>query len=49
MGVDTSLKDEYFVKMVDRFVLYIKETGNRWIPISYKYKNLVNWSVNMEG
>ena len=41
--VDTSMKDERFATMVDRFVLYIKETGNRWIPTSYHDKQLVHW------
>ena len=43
--VDTSLNDEHFVKMVDRFVLYTEETGNRWIPTKYKDTHLVHWGV----
>ena len=45
--VDTSLNDEHFFKMVDRFVLYTEETGNRWIPTKYEDKLLVHWGVNM--
>lgn len=31
--VNTSKNDEYFAKMVDCFVLYSKETRNRWVPL----------------
>ena len=44
---NTSFNDEHFVKMVDRFVLYTEETGNRWIPTKYEDKLLVHWGVNM--
>ena len=47
--VDTSLNDEKFVKMVDRFVLYIDETGNRWIPTSFHDKQLVHWGINVRN
>ena len=41
--VDTSFKDEQFATMVDRFVRYIEETGNRWIPTAYHDKQLAHW------
>ena len=47
--VNTSLNDEKFIKMVDRFVLYTEETGNRWIPTSYHDKQLVNWGMNVRN
>ena len=31
--VDTSMNDEHFVKMVDCFVRYTEETGNRCSPM----------------
>ena len=47
--VNTSLNDEKFVKMVDRFVLYTEETGSRWIPTKYKDTRLVHWGMNVRN
>ena len=47
--VNTSFNDEQFVKMVDRFVCYSKETGNWWIPTTYKDKNLAYWGQNVRN
>ena len=44
---DTSLNDAHFATMVERFVLYTEQTGNRWIPTKYEDEKLVHWGVNM--
>ena len=47
--VDTSFKDEQFATMVDRFVRYIEETGNRWIPTAYHDKQLAHWGYYLRS